>query len=67
MNLATAKEKGLSSTDSVIVKQRLHETTLPLFIDERIPDACVYVPAGFAETATLGDSFGWIEIRAKGN
>jgi NADH-quinone oxidoreductase subunit G len=37
---------------------------LPVIIDARIPDACVWIPAGRQETAVLGDSFGAIEIYA---
>lgn len=44
------------------VKQDAYKVNLPVVIDERLPDNCVAVPGGFAETALLGASFDAIEI-----
>jgi hypothetical protein len=37
---------------------------LPLFIDDRIVDNNVFIPAGIPETAGFGESFGEIKIAA---
>lgn len=62
INKSLARKLGLQEEDMVFVKQDHHKVKLPINIDNRIPDDCVYVPAGFAETATLGAPFGAISL-----
>jgi hypothetical protein len=44
------------------VRQGSGDATLPIFIDLTIPDDCVLVPAGYEETAMLGENFGEITL-----
>lgn len=64
INSKLAQELALLHGQPVKVKQDQGQVALPWVIDERIPDHCVYVPTGYAETAVLGDNFGAIEIHA---
>lgn len=65
MNAALASELKLGADQLVCLRQGEGKAVLPLLIDERVPDHCVYVPAGYEETASLGESFGVIEIYAE--
>ena len=55
MNAATALAAGLSPGDRVRVTQGDGETELPLAIDPALPDGCVRVARGIAETVALGE------------
>lgn len=57
-----AQQLTLSAGHKVSVKQGDNVANLSVIIDEKIPDDCVYIPAGFSETAKLGESFGNVEI-----
>lgn len=48
-------------TESMVPEQRLR---LPFVIDESVPDQCVIIPGGLAETIPLGLPYARIEIRA---
>jgi NADH-quinone oxidoreductase subunit G len=63
VNTAVAQKLGLLDGGNVTVTQ---EGTAELLVkfDERIPDACVYIPSGFSETAALGAAFGHVEVKA---
>ncbi|MEN9471011.1 MAG: dehydrogenase chain [Pseudomonadota bacterium] len=65
MNAALARELKLSADQLVRLRQGEGQALLTLLIDERVPDHCVYVPAGYEETADLGESFGVVEIYAE--
>ena len=54
MSQAMIDHLGLAAGDRVIVRNGDGRATLPLRADQRIPHNCVYVPAGYAETAGLG-------------
>ena len=62
VNQATADQYQLVHGYPAQVKQADGTAELPVFIDTRIPDHCLYIPAGFAETINLGGSFADIEI-----
>ena len=62
INAEMAEKLGFSANDHVMVSQAHASTTLPLFIDLTIPDDCVLVPAGYDDTAILGENFGEITI-----
>jgi len=54
MNSAQAAKSGLSGGQRVTVRMVEGSAQLDLVIDERVPDGCVLVAQGYAETATLG-------------
>ncbi len=60
MNQALIARLGLTAGAEVLVQnagragQDEHGVRLPLCADERVPADCVYVPAGYAQTAALG-------------
>lgn len=62
MNHKFAKELSIADGDTVVVQQRGEAERLTAYLDDSIPDACVYVPSGYVETAELGESFGAIEV-----
>lgn len=66
VNAQTANRLGFAENDLVWVSQSgcACSAGVKLFIDSAIPDHCAFVPAGYAETALLGDSFGEIFIHA---
>ena len=47
---------GLSEGSRVRVNGQNGSVTLPLKIDQSVPDGTVYIPGGYAETAVLGSS-----------
>lgn len=66
LNQNTAKQLHVENQVTARARQNGHVIELTLMIDHRIPDGCVYIPAGFSETAKLGQSFGGIEITSIG-
>ncbi len=64
---------GLAQALSVMENQRMSLNVadqgceLPVVIDERVPDNCMYIAAGFAETMNLGAQVGAIEFKATTN
>ncbi len=62
LNNAFAQQLNLTDGSKTTVKQGDGEANLAVIIDDKIPDNCVFIPAGFSETAKLGASFGIIEI-----
>ena len=62
LNGELANKLNVSTHSKLIAKQNGHTAILPVIVDEKIPDYCVFIPAGYAETAKLGASFGVIEI-----
>ncbi|MES2997857.1 MAG: NADH-quinone oxidoreductase subunit NuoG [Pseudomonadota bacterium] len=65
MNSALAVALQLKENQVVQIKQGEGSARLTVFIDERLPKECVWIPAGCEETATLGESFGAVEIHAE--
>jgi NADH-quinone oxidoreductase subunit G len=65
MNAALAKALRLQENQIVQVKQGEGSAHLIVLIDERLPSGCVWIPAGCDETASLGESFGEVEIHAE--
>ncbi|MBI5447372.1 MAG: NADH-quinone oxidoreductase subunit G [Gammaproteobacteria bacterium] len=58
LNQKTADKFALSAGEMAQVNRK--EIILPVHIDASIPDDCVYIPAGFEETAGLSVPFGEI-------
>ncbi len=66
MNALTADARGLSGLDEVRVSDGNNALTLPLVIDERVPDGCAYIAAGQTQTMGLGAAYGVIEVSPAG-
>lgn len=62
VNSKLASKLGFKAGDQVIVKQGQSSAPLPLAIEDRLADECVYIPAGFDETAMLDDLFAPVTI-----
>ncbi len=54
VNAAQAERIALDGRDAVEVQTDLASVRLPVVIDPRMPDGCVYIPAGYAETVDIG-------------
>ena len=54
INRAQAGKLGFKGGESVQVAMAQGTAQLDLVLDERVPDGCVLVPAGYPETAMLG-------------
>lgn len=63
LNEKLAKELNVSDGSWVCVEQENVSIELGTFIDNRIPDHCVYIPCGFPETAGL--EAGTVNIKVK--
>lgn len=64
VNTHLARKMSLLNVSVVRVAQMGQSITLPLIIDDCIPDGFVYIPAGVAEMAGFGDVLGEIELSA---
>jgi len=53
---------GLNAGDQVSVAQGAAAVILQATLDNGLPDGCIRVPAGVAETAVLGAAFGAVQI-----
>ncbi|HEB87817.1 MAG TPA: NADH-quinone oxidoreductase subunit G [Gammaproteobacteria bacterium] len=62
LNAATAKRTGVANEDNVQAVQGSCSVSLPLVIDESIPDACVMIPVALEETSALGAAYGVIDL-----
>jgi NADH-quinone oxidoreductase subunit G len=62
VNAAMAENNGLADGDAVAVMQGENRATLPLKIDVRVPDGCVWVSAGVPGSETLGGQFGEVTL-----
>ena len=62
LNAATAERAGMSDETSAQAVQGSCSVSLPLVIDEAIPDDCVMIPVGLEETAALGMAYGPVEL-----
>ncbi len=63
LSRATADGLGLSEADTVQAKQGGHAVTLPLVIDEGVPDGCVFIPQAVAGSDSLGPACGPVELQ----
>ncbi len=62
INSSEARKLGMEDVDSATVKQNGSQAHLPLQIDDRVPDGCVWVPAALAGTEMLGQQFGELTL-----
>jgi len=58
----TAQQAGLSDASQAKVRQAGGEVTLPLEIDGRVPDMCVYLPTAITANLSLGSPFDEVEL-----
>jgi len=63
INSKTASQQGLSANQEVRVVQDQYSNTLPVVIDEGVPDQCVFIPAGVKDSQSLGDAYGSVELQ----
>ncbi|MDH3466594.1 MAG: NADH-quinone oxidoreductase subunit NuoG [Gammaproteobacteria bacterium] len=56
LNAAQAERLVVDGCNSVEVQTDGASVRLPVVIDPRVPDGCVYIPAGYAETVDIGDA-----------
>lgn len=65
INPQLAQRLKLVADQTVILQQgKAASAPLPVIIDTRVPDDCVWTLGGRAETASLGDSFAELQILA---
>ncbi|MCG7995497.1 MAG: NADH-quinone oxidoreductase subunit NuoG [Candidatus Thiodiazotropha taylori] len=57
-----AARLGLDGSDTALVKQNGNQIDLPLQLDERIPQGCVWISTSLARTSTLGQPFGEVTV-----
>jgi hypothetical protein len=53
---------GFKAGAVVTVKQKNAALRLPVVVDERVPPHAAWIAGGIAETATLSELFGEVEI-----
>jgi NADH-quinone oxidoreductase subunit G len=54
VNPIAGSRLGLADGDQVTVVNGAGSAVLPVRLSDRIPEGCVFIPAGFTETSTLG-------------
>lgn len=64
INSKMAFQLQLAEGVMATVEQAGEKVTLPVAIDERVPEGCALIAAGFNETSVLAESFGAISIHA---
>jgi NADH-quinone oxidoreductase subunit G len=62
INQATAAKLSLYNLDKVKVNQGKQKVEVSVMLSEDVPDDCIYLPSAYTETASLGESFGPIEV-----
>jgi NADH-quinone oxidoreductase subunit G len=62
VNSTTAEKLGITGNDSVVVIQSNHRVSLPLYIEDAIPDDCAFIPTGVTSSMELGESYGSVEV-----
>ncbi|MDH5446903.1 MAG: NADH-quinone oxidoreductase subunit NuoG [Gammaproteobacteria bacterium] len=62
LSASTLAGTKLNGADQGVISQNGHQATLPIIIDDRVPDNCVMVPVGVMGSERLGSSYGAIEL-----
>jgi NADH-quinone oxidoreductase subunit G len=62
LNAAQAEKSGVRDDYTVTVTQGDASATMDVRIDERVPDGCLWIQAGTAQAAGLGEAFGPVSI-----
>jgi len=64
INSSLARQLGLNEVEKVLVNQSGDGVSMPLTIDDSIPDNCVWVPMATVDSAKLGSVFAPITLEA---
>ena len=64
VNQTTASKLGLNGSTMAVVVQNNKRITIPIYIEEAIPDDCAFIPAGVIGTNELGSNYGPVEVDA---
>lgn len=56
------QKRSLSDGDTVNISQNGASVSLPVKLDNDVPEGCVWVPTGLPQTSALGEVFGQIEV-----
>ncbi len=64
LNTATATRLGLDGSRMAVVMQSNKRVSLPIYIEDAIPDDCAFIPAGVTGSVELGVNYGPIEVDA---
>lgn len=67
LNAFEAKKLGLKTGDLARVRANEVKVTLPVVIDDRLPNSVVLIPGALPETAILGGAYKAVTIEAAGN
>ncbi|HID44950.1 MAG TPA: NADH-quinone oxidoreductase subunit G [Chromatiaceae bacterium] len=62
VNSLLAHALGLENGDSAVLRQGGAQLTLPVLMDDRVPGACVWMPAGVPGSELLGEGFGAVSL-----
>ena len=62
INTKTAAQAGLADVDKAKAIQGNYNVSLPVVIDDAIPDDCVMIPTALDASSKLGPAYGSIEI-----
>jgi NADH-quinone oxidoreductase subunit G len=62
INPAEAKKRDLATVEAALVTQNGSQAKLPLELDERVPDGCIWISAALAGTEMLGEQFGEVTL-----
>ena len=62
INSALAQQLGLAAGANVVVTQGTTQASLPVTIDNGVPDGCVWIPTGIAAVVDLGPAYGTVSL-----
>ena len=62
INHHLAERLQVVTGDRLTASQKGRHIELPVIVDNKVPNDCVYIPSGFKKTVKLFDSFGEIEL-----
>ena len=66
MNAQLANQYGVQNGGRILATQGAGNAELTVEIDERVADGCVIIPAGIAQTVTLGECFAAVSLAKNG-
>ena len=64
INSKMIEQLQLTENSLATLEQAGEKVSLPVILDERIPEGCALIAGGFAETEILAELFGAITIHA---
>ncbi|MCG7876176.1 MAG: NADH-quinone oxidoreductase subunit NuoG [Candidatus Thiodiazotropha taylori] len=57
-----AERQGLNSAENALIRQNGYQATLPVALDDSIPEGCVWISTGLRDTSMLGQPFGEVTV-----